>query len=270
MSRLQVNDAEMSIAPAPTAERPFTSSTNADMQATTSPIDARRGATAPSVISALRGRRSTRGFRPEVPDRATIESILHTAAHSPSAGNTQPWRVYACAGEVRDRLSRDLLSAHAARGAGHAEEYPYYPSNWHDPYLARRRQVGKSLYGALGIAKGDADGMARQYARNYAFFGAPVGLFFTLERRLDGQAAWLDLGMYLHGVMLAALGHGLATCAQQAFARYHRIVRQHLGIPDEEIVVCGMSIGWADDDEPANRLVTTREPLSCFARLRGF
>jgi nitroreductase len=146
------------------------------------------------------------------------------------------------AGEARDKLCRDLLSAHAAGGTGHAEEYAHYPSALKDPYLHRRRQVGKDLYGLLGIPKRDAQAMARQYARNYEFFDAPAGLFFTLDRHLDGQAAWLDLGMYLHGVMLAALGHGLATCPQQAFARYHKIIRAHLDIPADEIVVCGMSL----------------------------
>jgi nitroreductase len=221
------------------------------------------------VIAALRERRSIRGFRPDPVDRAVVERVLSDAARSPSAGNTQPWKVYACAGEVRDTLCRDLLSAHAAGGAGHAEEYAYYPCAWKDPYLRRRRQVGKDLYGLLGIPKGDAQAMARQYARNYEFFGAPVGLFFTLDRHLDGQAAWLDLGMYLHGVMLAALGHGLATCPQQAFARYHKIIRAHLDIPGDEIVVCGMSLGRPDPDEPANRLMTAREPVSDFARFAG-
>ncbi len=221
------------------------------------------------VIAALRDRRSIRGFRPDAVDRATVESVLADAAHSPSAGNTQPWKVHVCAGKVRNRLSLELLTAHAAGGAGHTEEYLYYPSEWRDPYLARRRQVGKDLYSLLGIPKGDTDQMARQYARNYEFFGAPVGLFFTLDRHLDGQAPWLDLGMYLHGVMLAALGHGLATCAQQAFARYHRIIRAHLGIPDAEIVVCGMSLGRPDGSEPANQLTTPREPVSSFAKFMG-
>lgn len=222
------------------------------------------------VIGALHARRSVRGFLPRRVERATVEAILTDAARSPSASNTQPWRVYVCAGPVRDRLVQELVAAHAAGGAGHVEEYPYYPSAWDEPYLGRRRRVGKELYGLLRIAKGDTQAMARQYARNYEFFGAPVGLFFTLERGLEGQAAWLDLGMYLHGVMLAALGHGLETCAQQAFARYHRIIRAHLGIPEEHIVVCGMSLGQADPDEPANRLATEREPLARFGTLLGF
>jgi len=222
------------------------------------------------VIAALHRRRSIRGFLPDAVDAATVETILADASRSPSASNTQPWRVYACAGEVRDRLCAELTALHAAGGRGHREEYPYYPGEWQEPYLGRRHKVGKDLYGLLGIAKGDSDAMARQYRRNFEFFGAPVGLFFTLDRGLQGQAAWLDLGMYLHGVMLAALGRGLATCPQQAFARYHRIIREHLDIPDAEIVVCGMALGHPDAGAPANRLATTREPVSRFARLSGF
>lgn len=224
----------------------------------------------PNVLAALRTRRSVRGFLPDPVTRDVVEAVLADAARSPSAGNTQPWQVYVCAGPARERLSRELLAAHAADDGSHAEEYPYYPSQWHEPYLGRRRRVGKDLYGLLDVARGDTDAMARQYGRNYAFFGAPVGLFFTLDRRLDGQSAWLDLGMYLHGVMLAALAHGLDTCAQQAFARYHRIVRAHLDIPEREVVVCGMSLGRADAGDPANRLETVREPVSAFARFSGF
>jgi nitroreductase len=222
------------------------------------------------VLNALRQRRSMRGFLPDAVDRATVEAILADAARSPSASNTQPWRVHACAGEVRDRLCAELTRVHAGGGHGHREEYPYYPAQWQEPYLGRRRRVGKDLYGLLGIAKGDAEAMAQQYGRNFEFFGAPAGLFFTLDRGLQGQAAWLDLGMYLHGVILAALGHGLATCAQQAFARYHRIVREHLDIPGSEIVICGMALGHPDATAPANRLATVREPVSNFARMRGF
>lgn len=223
----------------------------------------------PNVLAALHARRSIRGFLPDPVDRRLVEAVLADAARSPSASNTQPWKVHVCASEVRDQLSRALLEAHAAGGEDHAEEYAYYPTQWQDPYLARRRKIGKDLYGLLGIAKGDTEAMARQYGRNYEFFGAPVGLFFTLDRALEGQAAWLDLGMYLHGVMLAALGHGLATCPQQAFARYHRIVRAQLGIAASEIVVCGMAMGYPDEDEPANRLSTVREPVSGFARFHG-
>jgi nitroreductase len=219
------------------------------------------------VLSALHARKSVRGFRPDPVDRATIEAILSAAARSPSASNTQPWRVYVCAGDVRDRLSLALLEAHEADSAH--EDYRYYPSTWSEPYLTRRRQVGKELYTLLGVAKGDSAAMQRQYARNYSFFGAPAGLFFTLDRRLDGQSAWLDLGMFMHGIMLAALAHGLSTCAQQAFARYHAVVRQYIHIPESEVLVCGMSMGYADQNEPANQLSTAREPVAAFAGFHG-
>lgn len=223
------------------------------------------------VLSALHERRSVRAFLPERGvSAAIVQAVLADAARSPSASNTQPWKVYACAGDRRDRLSRALLAAHACGGVEHVDDYRYYPSAWREPYLGRRRKVGKDLYGLLGIKRGDTEAMSRQYARNYEFFGAPVGLFFTIDRKFDGQAAWIDLGMYLHGVMLAALGHGLATCAQQAFARYHLIIRAELAIPDSEIVVCGMSIGYPDPEAPANRLRTVREPVSDFVRLAGF
>lgn len=222
----------------------------------------------PDACAALHARRSVRGFMPMPVDRAIVEAILQDAARSPSASNTQPWRVYVCAGEPRERLCAELMALHSAGGGGHREEYLYYPPVWREPYLSRRREVGKALYGLLGIRKGDEAGMARQYARNYEFFGAPVGLFFTIERD-HGQAAWLDLGMFLHALMVAAVAHGLATCAQQAFARYHRVIRASLDIPEHEIVVCGMSLGHPDPDAPANRLATRREPVGAFARFIG-
>lgn len=221
------------------------------------------------IIAALYARRSVRGFLDTPVPQQTVAAILADAARSPSASNTQPWRVYACAGDVRDRISAALLALHDTGGGEHREDYVYYPPAWREPYLTRRRTLGKALYGLLGIPRGDAAGMARQYARNYAFFGAPVGLFFTIERG-QGQAAWLDLGMFLHAVMMAALGHGLETCAQQAFARYHQVIRAQLRIPDSEIVVCGMSLGHPDPREPANRLRTAREPVEAFARFAGW
>lgn len=224
---------------------------------------------AADIRAALHARRSVRGFLNTPVPLQTVQAILADAARSPSASNTQPWRVYACTGEIRRRLSEDLLALHHAGGGGHQEEYVYYPPSWRDPYLSRRRALGKTLYGLLDIPRGDTAGMARQYGRNYAFFGAPVGLFFTIERD-QAQAAWLDLGMFLQAVMLAALGHGLETCAQQAFARYHRVIRARLGIPDGEIVVCGMSLGYPDPQEAANRLRTERESVGMFARFAGW
>ncbi|MGY6271400.1 nitroreductase [Achromobacter denitrificans] len=224
-----------------------------------------------TVVDALRTRRSIRAFLPTPVEADMVAAILRIAARSPSASNMQPWRVHACSGAVRQALSEDLVRAHAGCGGDHAEEYRYYPGEWADPYLARRRKVGKDLYGLLGIPKGDSTRMQRQYARNYEFFDAPVGLFFTVSRQLvSGHAAWMDLGAFVHAAMLAARSYGLDTCAQQAFARYHRIVRRHLPLTDDEILVCGMSLGYADPDHPANRLETAREPVESFASFTGF
>ncbi len=221
------------------------------------------------VFTALQTRRSVRGFLATPVPEQTVEAILELASRGPSASNTQPWRVHACAGAVRDDLCAELSTLHEAGGEGHSEEYVYYPPSWREPYLGLRRRLGWTLYGLLGIEKGDADAMGRQYAKNYQLFGAPVGMFFCIERDL-GQSAWLDLGMFLLGVMIAARGHGLDTCPQQAFARYHKVIRKHLQIPESQIVVCGMALGHADPDEPANRLQTVREPVNRFARFSGF
>jgi nitroreductase len=221
------------------------------------------------VLGALHFRKSVRAFLDKPVPQHLVEDLLADAARSPSATNTQPWRVYVCSGAERDRLSQELVALHHADDTGHTEEYEYYPQEWREPHLARRRAVGKALYGLLGIPKGDKAAMGHQYARNYEFFDAPVGLFFTIARD-QGQAAWLDLGMFLQSTMLAALGHGLGTCAQQSFARYHRVIREHLKVPDDEIVVCGMSLGFPDPGAPANRLRTSREPVTGFARFVGF
>ncbi|NVH75753.1 nitroreductase [Paraburkholderia sp. JPY432] len=216
-----------------------------------------------NVIEALRSRRSVRGFLDTPVSRATVESILTSASFSPSAANTQPWRVYACSGEAKQQLRDELVELHYAGGGGHVADYQYYPEDWQDPYLSRRKLVGKQLYEILGIARTDTRGMYGQYAKNFGFFGAPVGLFFTLDR-IHRQAAWIDLGMFMQSVMLAAAAHGLQTCPQQAFARYHRVIRRHLHVPESEIVVCGMALGYEDPDDPANTLRTGREAVDDF------
>lgn len=221
------------------------------------------------VLRALHSRKSVRAYLDKPVPRHLVEDVLADAARSPSATNTQPWQVYICSGAARAELSQELVALHYTDDTPHVEQYLYYPKEWRDPYLARRRAVGKELYGLLGIPKGDKEAMRRQWARNYEFFDAPIGLFFTIERDQE-QAAWLDLGMFLQTTMLAAVGHGLGTCAQQSFARYHQVIREHLEIPDNEIVVCGMSLGFPDPGAPANQLRTTREPVSAFARFVGF
>lgn len=215
-----------------------------------------------SVQVALGGRRSVRGFLPDPVPEATIRELLALAARAPSMTNTQPWRVHVLTEAARARLSAEILQAHD-RGEHPDFEYPYYPKVWKSPYLDRRRQIGWALYGLLGIAKGDFAATKIQHGKNYGFFGAPVGMIFTIDRDLQ-LGSWLDLGMFLQGLMIAARGAGLDTCPQAAFGNYHAIIRRQLAIPDAEVVVCGMALGHRDPDEPANALVPPREPVGAF------
>jgi nitroreductase len=214
------------------------------------------------VFEALASRRSIRAFRPDPVPRATIAAILRAASRAPSGSNIQPWRVRVTMGAERARLSAALLAAHAA-GRTVPRDYEYYPRTWREPYLARRRKVGFGLYELAGVARGDTAAANAQRARNFAFFDAPVGLFFLLDRDLE-QGSWLDMGMFIAGVMTAARGHGLHSCAQAAFCDHHDIVRAELGLPEDQALVCGMALGFADDGAAVNRLVTERAPLEDF------
>lgn len=219
------------------------------------------------VDSVIRGRRSVRGFLPTPVPRETILEILDVAARAPSGTNTQPWKVTVITGAKKESLSRELVETalDPARDAEHEQEYAYYPEKWVHPYIDRRRKVGYDLYGLLGITKGEKDRMNQQFARNYAFFDAPVGLFFTIDRIL-GQGSWLDYGMFLQNVMIAARARGLDTCPQAAFAKYHRIVARHLEIPDTEMLLCGMALGYEETSRIENTLRSEREPVSAFTR----
>ena len=220
-----------------------------------------------AVDAAITSRRSVRAFLPTPVPRATVEAILQVAARAPSGTNTQPWRVYVLTGAAKARLSARLRAAYddPAERARHAEEYAYYPTEWVSPYIDRRRKVGWDLYGLLGIAKTDKAGMHAQHRRNYDFFGAPVGLMFTIDRVLR-QGSWLDFGMFLQSVMIAARGRGLDTCPQAAFTQFHRIIVEHVGAAANEQLVCGMSLGHADPRAIENTLVTERESVARFAR----
>lgn len=223
-----------------------------------------------STQEAIRTRRAVRSFLPTPVARESIEELLALAARSPSGSNIQPWKVRVVSGEVRDRLCAAILSALDRDGqAVHKREWNYYPVKWREPFLARRRKIGWDLYGLLGIAKGDFEGTEKQRRRNYEFFGAPVGLVFTLDEDLE-IGSWLDLGIYIGAVMIAARGMGLDTCPQAAFADFHKVIRAELGIPENEIIVCGMAIGHADRDAVENRLVTERAPVAEFATFNGF
>ncbi len=219
------------------------------------------------VDEVIRSRRSVRGFLPTPVPQETILEILDVATRAPSGTNTQPWKVTVVTGARKEALSRELIATalDPARDTEHEQEYSYYPDKWVHPYLDRRRKVGCDLYGLLGIAKGNRDRMHRQFARNYDFFGAPVGLFFTMDR-IMGQGSWLDYGMFLQNVMLAARARGLDTCPQAAFSKYHRIVASHLEIPEEQMLLCGMALGYKDGDKIENSLQTSREPAISFTR----
>ncbi len=222
------------------------------------------GDTKAAVLSAIISRRSVRGFRDTPVPRSTIETILTASARAPSATNTQPWKVHVLTGASKARLTAAIMADRAPGGAEPSPEYPYYPESCPEPYLARRRAVGWALYGLLGIAKGDRAGARAWHDRNFNFFGAPVGMIFTLDRRM-ALGAYLDMGMFMQNIMTAARGLGLDTCPQAAFAGYHAVIRRLLDLPPDDVVICGMALGWADPDAVANQLQTEREPFKTFA-----
>ena len=222
---------------------------------------------ADAVDAALITRRSVRAFLPTPVPRADLEAILEVASRAPSGTNTQPWKVYVLTGDSLARLSKALLAAYddPRRDTLYREEYAYYPREWVSPYIDRRRKIGWDLYGLLGIGKGDKARMHEQHAQNYRFFGAPVGLFFTIDRVME-RGSWLDYGMFLQAIMTAARGRGLDTCPQAAFTPFHQVIAGQLGLPPNEQLVCGMSLGFADDSAPVNALRTEREPVERFTR----
>ncbi|MDB5899396.1 MAG: hypothetical protein JWP22_1934 [Ramlibacter sp.] len=229
-------------------------------------------ADAASVDAAIASRFSCRAFHREreVP-RQLLLDILDVAARAPSGTNTQPWQVYVLQGASRDALVDKVCAAHDAayadpsRAAEYREEYDYYPTKWVSPFIDRRRENGWSLYGLLGIAKGEKDKMHAQHQRNFRFFDAPVGLMFTINRIL-GRGSLMDYGMFLQNVMVAARAHGLHTCPQAAWNGYAKIILPHVGAGGDEMLVCGMSLGYADLQSPVNGFRTPREPATAFTR----
>lgn len=215
----------------------------------------------------IAGRFACRDFSGAPVGRGTIEQILRVARFAPSGANIQPWRVYVLAGAAKERVSAALRAAHETARDEHVSEYSYYASDLPEPYLQRRQEFGRLYYGSLGIAQTDLDARRAQTARNYAFFGAPVGLIVTIDRRLQ-VGSWLDLGMFVQNVLLAAAGHGLQSCPQETFSKYHHILRSLLSIPAEQMVVCGISIGRARD-EARGRLMP-RADIAEFAAFVGF
>lgn len=222
-----------------------------------------------SVDAAIEGRLSVRAFLPKPVPRETMEHLLRVASRAPSGTNTQPWKVYVLQGASRDALVQKVCAAHDAIRADPAlaeqyqEAYDYYPRQWVSPYIDRRRENGWGLYGLLGITKGDKDKMHAQHQRNFKFFDAPVGLMFTVDKIMGGGAL-VDTGMFMQNLMVAARAHGLDTCPQAAWNNFASIILPHVGAGDNEMLVCGMAMGYADPSDKVNSFVTPREPVQDF------
>jgi len=222
-----------------------------------------------SVAEALLTRRSVRAFTSTpVPPETVLEILDQATRAAPSGNNIQPWNVRAVTGVPLARLCEDVVAAFRAGSVGLEAEYAYYPPRIEEPFLSRRRKLGWDLYGLLGIARGETERIASQHERNFRFFDAPVGLIFTIDRGLE-RGSWLDYGMFLQSVMVAARGFGLHTCPQAAWLRYHAILARHLEFAPQEMLVCGMALGEADPTAIENTLVTEREPAWTFTRFVG-
>ena len=226
---------------------------------------------AANVQQAIDTRMSARAFTQQAVPRELLTELRAQAARAPSGTNTQPWKVYVLQGQSRDTLvekvcvAHDDVRAHPEKAADYREPYDYYPEKWVSPFIDRRRENGWSLYGLLGITKGDKDKMHAQHQRNYRFFDAPVGLMFTLDKVM-GRGSLVDYGMFLQTLMLAARGMGLHTCPQAAWNGFASIVLPHIGAGEDEMLVCGMALGYADDSEIVNTFRTPREPVAAFTR----
>lgn len=221
------------------------------------------------VDAAITSRMATRAFTKQAVSREVITDLLRVASRAPSGTNSQPWKVYVLQGASRDALgdkvcaAHDALRANPALASEYREDYDYYPATWVPPYIDRRRENGWGLYGVLGIVKGDRDKMHAQHQRNFRFFDAPVGMMFTLDRVM-GHGSLVDYGTFLQNIMVAARGRGLHTCPQVAWNDFASIIRAHIGAGPGELLVCGMSLGYADESAPVNKFHTPRVPVEEF------
>ena len=219
------------------------------------------------VSEAIATRKTVRAFRSDPVALQTIKDILVLAARAPSGGNLQPWRTYVLTGEARDELVRRVRERRREAPMGEAPEYHVYPPELTEPYRTRRWRVGEMMYATMAIPREDKVARLTFFSRNWEFFGAPAGLIFTMDRQMQ-QGQWADLGMFLQNVMLLAREHGLHTCPQEAWAVFHKTIRAYLSIPENEMIFCGMGIGYADEDAPVNTLQTERAPLEDYVTVR--
>lgn len=222
---------------------------------------------ATDATSAISTRRSIRAFTDREVSDDVIKQILSTASRAPSGTNIQPWQVHVVKGDKRDRLCELVCEAFDEDASAHTGEMPYYPEKWFEPYLARRRKIGWDLYSLLGIKKGEREKTHTQHKRNFQLFDAPVGMIFTIHRDLS-TGSWMDYGMFLQNIMVLAREAGLHTCPQAAWCDFHKVIRPVLGLSDDEMVVCGMALGYADENAIENTLVSEREPLEAFVKFQ--
>ncbi len=219
------------------------------------------------VSEALATRKSVRAFKPDLVSRETVESILALASRAPSGGNLQPWKVHVLLGAAKDELVRRTKARMMENPRGGTPEYHIYPPDLTEPYKTRRFTVGEQMYATMGIARENKAGRLQQFVRNWEFFGAPVGLIFSIDRQMQ-QGQWSDLGGFLQSIMLLAREQGLHTCAQEAWAPFHEVIRDYLKVPQEEIIFCGMAVGYADETAPINSLISERAPLGEWCVIR--
>ena len=219
------------------------------------------------VSDAIATRKTIRAFRNDAVSRNTIEEILSLAARAPSGGNLQPWKVYGLLGPARDELVRRVAEKRKTAPMGTPPEYHIYPPDLTEPYKARRHRVGEMMYATLDIPREDKAARLAFFAGNWEFFGAPAGLIFTIDRQMQ-QGQWSDLGMFMENIMLLAREHGLHTCPQEAWALFHPEIREYLSVPQNEMIFCGMAIGYADETATVNRLQTERAPMAEFLTVR--
>jgi len=219
------------------------------------------------VSEAVATRKTCRAFLRKSVDANLVKKILVLSARAPSGGNLQPWRVYALVGLARDELVRRVKERRREAPMGEKPEYNIYPPHLSEPYRTRRYRIGEAMYATIGIPREDKERRLKQFEHNWEFFGAPVGLIFTIDRQMQ-QGQWADLGMFMQNIMLLAREEGLHTCPQEAWAPWHRIIREYLAIPDNEMVFCGMGIGYGDDDAPINQLESERAAIEEFLTIR--
>ena len=224
---------------------------------------------AATVSEALDTRLTCRAFTNKVPEKSVIIDLLEKAKRAPSGGNLQPWKIWVVSGNPLKDFIEDVAHKIKENPMGEGTEYNIYPKNLKEPYESRRREVGRSMYEVLNIPKEDKAGRLNQFKRNFEFFGAPVAIFFAIDRQMQ-EGQWSDLGMFMQSIMLLAREEGLHTAPQEAWAVWYKTVNKFLNIPEELMLFCGMGVGYADEDDPINTFRSKRVNIEDFADFIGF